>query len=166
MSHIAYALSVWGAAQNSAMTRLNKLQKKGIRHVCNSTYNAHTSPLFKKEKILKIDDLYKFQCVKIMYKRLQNRLHHYHTSQLAMHHERQTISTRQRFDVQIGKQKNNSPRINAINYKIGTSWNELPLDAKMLAFKTLPTFTKRVRNIYISKYPITCNRPNCYSCKK
>ena len=46
MSHMSYALSVWGAAQNSAMTRLNKLQKKGIRHVCNSTYNAHTSPLF------------------------------------------------------------------------------------------------------------------------
>ena len=164
---MSYALSVWGAAPTSAMDRLQKLQKKGIRHVCNSNYNAHTNPLFKKEKILKIDDLYKFQCVKIMYKKLQNRLHHYHTSQLSMKHERQTIATRQRFDVQLDKKqlKNNFSRINAINHKIGSSWNELPLDAKMLAFKTLPTFTKRVKNIYLSKYPIKCYKRNCYSCK-
>ena len=80
MSHINYALSVWGAAPKSAMNRLHKLQKKGIRHVCNSKYNAHTRPLFKKEKILPINDLFKFQCAKIMYKRLQNRLHHYHST--------------------------------------------------------------------------------------
>ena len=69
LSHMSYALSVWGATPKSSMKRLLKLQKKGIRHVCNAKYNAHTYPLFKKERILVIDDLFKIHCTKIMYKK-------------------------------------------------------------------------------------------------
>ena len=151
MSHISYALSVWGAAPTSHMNRLQKLQNKGIRHVSNAKYNAHTQPLFKKEKILQINDLFKFQCAKIMYKRLQNRLHQYHSSRITMKYERQTIATRQKYDVIIDSNKNTFSQINSINLKIGTSWNELPLDTKKLAFKTLPTFAKRIKSIYLSK---------------
>ena len=52
LSHITYALPVWGAAPISTIGRLQKLQKKGIRHVCNAKYNSHTEPIFKKESIL------------------------------------------------------------------------------------------------------------------
>ena len=165
ISHMTYALSVWGAAPKSHMNRLQKLQKKGIRHVCNAKYNAHTHPLFKKEKILQINDLFKFQCTKIMFKRLQNRLHQYHSTQIIMNYERQTIATRQRYDVIIEPHKNNFFQTNSINFKIGTTWNELPTDAKMLAFKTLPTFAKRIKNIYLSKYTDVCTKVNCYTCK-
>ena len=51
--------------------------KKGIRHVCNSKYNAHTEPLLIKENMLKLEDLFKLQCVKLMHKKCHNKLHRY-----------------------------------------------------------------------------------------
>ena len=69
LSHISYALSVWGAAPKTITNRIFKLQKKGIRHVCNAKYNAHTQPLFKSNKILQINELFKLQCHEIMHKR-------------------------------------------------------------------------------------------------
>ena len=165
MSHISYALPVWGSAPKSATNRLIKLQKKGIRHVCGAKYNAHTNPLFKKEKILQFDDLFKFQCAKIMHKRLHNRLHSYHSTKLVMTYERQVMGTRQKYDVIIDSQNKNFTRMNSINFKIGNCWNSLPIDIKMLAFKTLPTFSKRIKTHYLSKYPTNCDQRNCYNCK-
>ena len=75
LSHMTYALSVWGAAPMSAIGRLHKLHKKGIRHVSNSKYNAHTEPIFKREKILKFEDLFKLQCIKLVHKKVHNTLH-------------------------------------------------------------------------------------------
>ena len=165
ISHISYALSVWGSAPKSATKRINKLHKKGIRHVCNSKYNAHTEPLFKKNRILQINDLFKLQCAKIMYKKMQCKLHGYHASKLTTNYESNNTNTRQRYDVNVHMHKNKLSEINTINYKVGTSWNELSLDTKMLAFKTLPTFTKRVKNLYLTKYTDICTKRNCYVCK-
>ena len=167
LSHISYALLVWGSAPKSCMSRLTKLQKKGIRHICHSKYNAHTHPLFKKERILQIGDLFKTQCAKIMCKKIQNKLHHYHSSKLTMNYEKQTIVTRQRFDVQMSSNEdnNNLSRINSINYKVGTNWNKLPFNSKMLAFKTIPTFVKHIKNLYLATYTDVCNIKDCYSCK-
>ena len=65
---MSYAMPVWGASPKAAIDRLHKLHKKGIRHVCNAKYNAHTEPLYKHENILKIENLFKLRCVKLMYK--------------------------------------------------------------------------------------------------
>ena len=61
MSHISYALSVWGSSPACSLKRIISLQKRGIRQVCNAKYNAHTSPLFKQCKVLKLEDLNKLQ---------------------------------------------------------------------------------------------------------
>ena len=165
-SHISYALPVWRSSPKTITNRINKLQKKGIRHVCNTKYNAHTEPLFKKEKILKFDDLFKAQCTKLMYKKMQHRLHQYHTTQLTTNYECNHLITRQRFDVHIRIHKNRFSKINAINFKVGQSWNELPFETKMLAFKSMPTFTKNVKNTYLNKYSYECTIDKCHVCKK
>ena len=166
ISHMSYALSVWGAAPSAVTDRITKLQKKGIRHVCNSKYNAHTIPLFKRNKMLKFDDLFKFHCTKIMYKKMQHRLHSYHSNQLITNLEQNNTSTRQKFDVHVfGRHETNFTKINSINYKVGISWNELPFVTKTLAFKTLPTFTKNAKKFYLSKYSELCKVRNCYICK-
>ena len=100
-----------------------------------------------------------------MYKKMQSKLHSYHASKLTTNYERNNTDTRQRHDVNVHMHKNKLSEINTINYKVGTSWNELSFDTKMLAFKTLPTFTKRVKNLYLTKYTDTCTKRNCYVCK-
>ena len=64
MSHITYGILVWG---NHA-ARIAQLQKKVIRIITNSRYNAHTSPLFKSLNCLKFEDLYKLNVLKFYFK--------------------------------------------------------------------------------------------------
>ena len=61
-SHLNYGQLLWGCN----ITRLNKLQKKSIRIICNAKYNAHTDPLFKELKMLKLNDMFQLQCLKFI----------------------------------------------------------------------------------------------------
>ena len=51
-----------------------KLQKKAIRIITKSHFLAHTEPLFKKESILKVRDLYNCHCLKLYLRYAKNLL--------------------------------------------------------------------------------------------
>ena len=53
-SHLSYAILTWGFDRG----RLEKLQKKIIRIIACSRYNAHTEPIFKMLKRLKLRDMF------------------------------------------------------------------------------------------------------------
>ena len=165
ISHMSYAISVWGAAPSSSFKRIEKIHKKGIRHVCNAKYNAHTEPLYKKEHILKLNDLYKLQCVKIMYKKINNKLHSYHTSKLLTNFEITNKHTRKSDDIYINRIGKTLVTANSINLKVGNSWNELSSEIKNKAHNvTIATFTKDVKKNYVATYSDACVQENCYIC--
>ena len=145
MSHIMYALPVWGAAPKSAIGRLEKLQKKGIRFVSNSRYNAHTEPLFKKERVLKLEDVYNAQCLKVMHRKLHDKLHAYHTSKLPTNFEITNMDTKQKNDIYITLLTINITKMNSINYKVGTCWNQLDPEVRQYSTKSLKTFIRHLK---------------------
>ena len=165
MSHIMYALPVWGSAPGSATDRITKLQKKGIRFVCNSKYNSHTEPLFKKERLLKFDDVYQAQCLKIMHRKIHNKLHSYHTSKLPTNFEITKKDTRKKNDICVPLLKTKITKMNSINFKVGTSWNELDLEVRKSSTKSLKTFTSHLKVYYLSRYSFICNINHCYVCE-
>ena len=57
--------------------RINKLQKKAIRIVSLSKYNAHTEPIFKRLQLLKVADILKIQELKLYYRFMHNTLPRY-----------------------------------------------------------------------------------------
>ena len=63
-SNLNYSILNWGFDCN----RLVTLQKKIIRIICSSKYNAHTEPLFKKMGLLNIKDMMKHNTLKFYYK--------------------------------------------------------------------------------------------------
>lgn len=68
-SYLTYGLLLWGPmALKSNLSQIAKLQKRAIRLIDNSTYNAPSQPLFKKHKILQISDLINLELGKFMYK--------------------------------------------------------------------------------------------------
>ena len=166
--HITHLICIdsLGCLSKSIMNRIVKLHKKGLRHVCSSRYNAHTEPLFKSNRILRIDDLFKLQCAKIMYKKKLEKIPDYHSEQLLTNFERKQLNTRQRHDIDIRKCNNCLTQINSINYKVGKSWNELPLEIKESPPKSLPSFTKHVKELYISNYSDQCYISKCYICER
>ena len=62
--HLNYGILVWGKSAR----KLSKIQKKAIRIATNSKFNAHTEPLFKSLKILKVENARKLQEFKFFYK--------------------------------------------------------------------------------------------------
>ena len=69
-SHLRYGIMVRG----HYCDRLIKIQKKALRVVNLSKYNAHCDPLFKKFKILKLSDLLKLQELKAYFKFVHSEL--------------------------------------------------------------------------------------------
>ena len=67
-SNLNNSLLTWGYDCN----RLIKLQKKIIRIICSSKYNAHTEPLFKKLELLKLRDMMQHNSLKFYYKLKKN----------------------------------------------------------------------------------------------
>ena len=55
--HLEYACIAWGSNSSKKLDKIAKLQKKAVRIITNSKYNAHTDPIFGKLNILKFDDL-------------------------------------------------------------------------------------------------------------
>ncbi len=63
-SHIHYYIIAWGYE----FKRITKLHKLALRIISISKYNAHTSPIFKRLKLLKIEDIIKLNKMKFLYK--------------------------------------------------------------------------------------------------
>ena len=159
--HINYCLMAWGFNCN----RLYTLQKKAIRIISQSKYNAHTSPLFKKLKLLKLQDLLKLQQLKFYYKYTHKRLptylqklplyprtdtHHHYTrncSQIATFSTRHTFATKC-ISYNIPRTINNTP--GAILQKIHTH--------------SIHGFSTYTQLVYINAYSDTCTTVDCYIC--
>ena len=60
----------------------------------NSKYNAHTDPLFKSLKLLKIKEIFDVQCMKFWYKFVNNNVPTYFASMFRYNHELYEIQTR------------------------------------------------------------------------
>ena len=69
-SNLNYGILVWGFS----CQRLIKQQKKAIRIISRSKYNAHTGPIFKTLDILTLDDLFNLNALKFYYKYIRNTL--------------------------------------------------------------------------------------------
>ena len=60
--YLVYCVSIWGSTYSSNLnSTILKLQKKFIRIVSKSAYDAHTELFFKQLKILKFYDIFRFQ---------------------------------------------------------------------------------------------------------
>ena len=75
LSHLQFGITNWGFEWD----RISKLQKRALRIMTNSRYNAHTEPLCKQLHLLKVKDIFEIQCLKFWYKFVNNKLPNYIT---------------------------------------------------------------------------------------
>ena len=61
LPYLYYYNLAWGGTYKSNLQRIVILQKRALRIVSNSTYDAHTGPIFKELKLLKFHDIHSFQ---------------------------------------------------------------------------------------------------------
>ena len=61
LPYLYYCNLAWGGTYKANLQRIVILQKRALRIVNNSTYDANTSPIFKELKLLKFRDIHSFQ---------------------------------------------------------------------------------------------------------
>lgn len=71
--YLTYCHLIWGKAAKVHLERILLAQKRVVRIICNTDFLAHTNPLFKDCKILKIHDLYTLNCSVFSIKLKSNR---------------------------------------------------------------------------------------------
>ena len=69
-SRLTYCVLAWGFNNQ----RLEKTQKRFMRIITNSSYNAQMEPLFKSLELLNIQRLFDFNCLKFVYRFKQRSL--------------------------------------------------------------------------------------------
>ena len=154
-SHLNYGILLWGFENE----KLKILQKKALRILSQSHYLAHTEPLFKKEKILKIEDIFKLHSYKLYYNFMNNNL---------------PFSINQLF--QINWTSINCPLIffncadsggkNRIRYHLPQLINNSNIFLlNHIYFVSLASYKFFVKKHFLDSYDDSpCITPNCYAC--
>lgn len=73
-SHFSYCIPIWSCASKNSIKKLELLQKKAIRTISLSKYNAHTVPIFKQIEILPIKEQATFTSLLTMHDYVHQRL--------------------------------------------------------------------------------------------
>ena len=66
-SYINYCNVVWGSAYNNHLNPLVVLQKKAVRIINKSNYDAESAPIFHTLRLLNISNIHKLNCLIFMY---------------------------------------------------------------------------------------------------
>lgn len=93
--YLQYCNVVWGMANKTTSKSLITLQKRIIRVICKANWYDHTSPLFRSLKILKVHDIYKLECLKLIH----SHRHGHITTQFVAAFQTHTANTRQRHNL-------------------------------------------------------------------
>lgn len=161
LPHLSYGLQIWGHKSD----RVFKFQKKAVRLINNSRYNAHTAPLFKYNKILKLRDMCALQDFNFCYKLHNNLTPTYFTSKFI--HNNDPIhfySTRQTGQLRVPAVSHDFARY-GISYRYPLIFNNMPHTLKEKIFThSFFGFKFYYKHTTFNTYDPICHIRNCYIC--
>ena len=130
-SHFSYCICVWGGVADYLLKPLITLQKRAVRIISKSEYNAHTAPLFQDLQILNLNNIYKLNLANLFHKITCNKilgtinltkLNHLHQHQTRLANSNNYYST-------LCKTKLGKTTYTEAGIKI---WREIPEEIKKL----------------------------------
>lgn len=163
LSQLNYGILVWGSNTN----KLFKLQKKAVRIITCSKYNAHTGPIFKSIKSLKIDDIFKVNILKFYYKYCQKELPSYlQAFNFITRSDIHAYNTRHKNALCLNKSstKTADKCLRNITPRIINDTDKQILD-KMYTHSQ-QGFNWYIKQYIINTYQTECLIENCYVCKE
>ena len=146
---------------------LGKLQKKAVRIISNSKYNAHTDPLFKILNILKVQvtDLCALQELKFAFKLENGTLPLYFTNSMYQRHsEIHNYETRYANNLVTPQSKHYFTN-KSIRFRLPNIYNNCPATIKnKITTHSFHSFVNYIKIHLVSMYQTTCSIRNCYIC--
>ena len=142
LPYLSYNIVIWGGVAASHLCSLVRQQKRMVRLILDESRYSHSPPIFANLRLLKLEDLYKFNVALLMFENNLNGLyavpHNYPTRNRNLARpEFQRLSISQQ-NLQFA-----GPRI----------WNQLPQNIRDI--KYLGRFKIQLKNYYIEQYGST-----------
>ena len=162
LSHMQFNITAWGYDFN----RIFKLQKRALRIMTCSKYNAHTDPIFKKLKLLKIQDIFNVQNLKIYYKYKIAKLPQYFMTMFTINADIHPYGTRQSSHLHHGITRTTKVR-KCIRYLLPILIDNTSQDIlDKVGTHSIEGFSFYVKTRTIEDYASICHIRNCYICKR
>jgi len=160
LPYLHYGLLAWGVRSHD----LQKLQKKAVRIITSSKYNAHTEPIFKSLDLLKLSDLCVLRELKFCYKLEHGLLPFYFTTIFTRSRDIHQHGTRHVNNFQIPNIRHEFAR-NSVRYKIARTYNDCPVIIKQkILTHSFQGFCTYVKKYLLNTYSVVCTIPYCYIC--
>ena len=134
---LSYCVLIWGGTYDVHLKEIIIKQKKVVRLIAGAPYNSPSTPLFFRFKILKFEDLYRFNLAIYMYK---------NQSQFQCSH---SINTRNRH-LAVPPYHRLTVTQHSVSYKGPQIWNKLPLEIRSL--NSITKFKKAVKEHFLNSY--------------
>ena len=156
--YIEYGLLCW----KSKIKDLTKLQKRAVRIISGKKSISHTEPLFKKLKLLKIEDLVYLKLYKFCYKLEKRNLPFYFLDNLFVKvNSVHTRSLRTSDMYRIPRLRHEFAR-NSISYSATNAYNNCPeIIRTKINTHSMKGFANYIKHYYLGSYQSLCTVRNC-----
>ena len=135
-----------------------------MRIISCSKYNAHTDPIFKSLKLLKVEDIFKINLLKFLYKFEKNTLPDYFsgifTTSISNHH----YGTRNRDLIKTPVPRTSSATETVRHYLPKFIINVPDLIKEKIHTHSFKGFTHYAKMFFVESYSSECHIVNCYIC--
>ena len=163
-SFILYHIQLWITCLGFEWGRLAKLQKRAVRIITNSKYNAHTEPLFKDLNLLKITDIFEVQCVKFWYKFSNNTLQNYLRSMFQYNSSLYETETRNHDRMHVFPTRTFGGR-NVLRHRLPELVYQLPADLiRKAKTHSITALSNHIKHHILESYSYAYIELNCYVC--
>ena len=126
-SHLIYCISSLGSASQKALHSAEVLQKRVIRLMTFNNSKAHTHPLFKSLKILKLKDLFIYETAKLLHHICNNSAQTASSKNIATIREAHSYNTRKASRNHLYVRRARITQAQKSLLHAGASiWNDLP----------------------------------------
>jgi len=147
--HLTYCNLIWGTAAKTHLRPLEVQQKRAVRIINHSPYNAHTSAIFKKLNIPKLADINQTQQALLLYKNANNTLPVCLNDMFIPNSECHSYQTRHRDDIHFQKARLNIVH-NSFIHSGPKIWFGLPPEIK--AATSQKSFDSHLKRRLMSLY--------------
>ena len=146
-----------------------KFRKKAVRSITLSKYNAHTEPIFKKLKSLKIKDIFKCQtptfCDKLIKYNGNLPVYFSHDDWYSPISNIHWYNTRRQNKL-FTYRTNHQFVTRCLRYEVVTTFNNTPLSIlDKINTHSIKGFSLYLKTHLLSLYDAFCNITNCYVCR-
>ena len=156
--HLEYSIITWGLSRHKDIESLRLKQKKAVRIVSKSKFNAHCDPLFSRLNVLKYDDILNSNIAGFVSKFLNNKL------PLSFNDVFQSLNSQR-----VRNLKAKIPKMKSLDcfptVAFPRVWNKFGLNVK--SCKSYKLSKLKFKKCKIQSYStFRCDKRKCYPCKK